>query len=530
MTDAFAHPSRGEPLDATPDVETVAAIDIGTNSVHLLVARLVGHGRFEVIASEKEMARLGSGDARMKVLEDAAMDRGVDALRRFRQVAEVSAATIKAVATSAVREAENQEEFLRRAWAEAEVKVDVISGVEEARLIHLGAINAVPVGQRRALVVDIGGGSTELVIGPAGRPVLTRSEKVGALRLTQQFFADNKVTAKRVKECRRFLQSFLQQAKVEIADYGFDLAIGSSGTIQNLASMAAQRRGEALRSINNVGFTASELSEVTEDLVGARDLDERAQLPGLDPRRADIIVAGAVLLQEIFRALDIERMVVSEFALREGLLLDQHQEYRGDAFHHLTDLRRSSVDHVADLFDPDRAHAEHTTDLALEIFAQTRELHDLGEEAIDYLEAGGLLHNVGRFIAHSAHHKHSYYVIRNTDQLTGFTDREIELIAQIARYHRRSGPKTKHLAYASLSESDQHIVVILAGILRIAIGLDRSHVGAVRDVQCEVDGKELTIRADVTSGADVALDLYAADQGRQLLERALDITVSVTLA
>ncbi|MFN0091362.1 MAG: HD domain-containing protein [Acidimicrobiales bacterium] len=518
-----------------PGADVYAAIDIGTNSFHLLVARMSPNRRFEILAAEKEMVRLGSGAKDMKELQPEAMDRGVACLRRFKQVAEAydPAVRTKAVATSAVREAANQDVFLARARAEAGVEVEVVSGVEEARLIHLGVRQAVAVGERQVLVVDIGGGSTEFVIARGGQVIEARSLKVGAIRLTERFFPDGRSSAKRVERCRQHIRSFLAADAVDYRAIGHDLAVGSSGTIGNLAEMIdGLRRGDAApaKSINGFRFTRDELEKAVQHLVDVETPEERLRaVPGLDAHRADIIVGGALLLEGAFEAFGIEAMTVSSFALREGLLMDQLQEYHGDALHHLSDLRRASVDQLAELFDDHREHSAHVTELALQIFRQTQLLHGLDESAVDYLEAAGLLHNVGRFVAHSAHHRHSYYLIRNTEHLTGFTNREIELIALVARYHRKSEPRLKHPEFALLSEADQRIVCVLAGILRVAIGLDRSHSQLVERVRCRLDleRRRLVIEAEVAPGGDASLDLYTAGERRALLEESLGVTVEL---
>ena len=526
------HPTAPDAAQPAADVASEpgahAAIDIGTNSIHLLVARSDVPGRMEVLAQEKEVVRLGEGADDMKRLTDDAMDRGIETLERFRQVAEIWDADIVAVATSAVREADNHDVFLTRARDEAGIDVEVISGVEEARLIRVGVVHALPVFDNRCLAIDIGGGSTELIIGERDHIVDARSLKLGAIRLTNRFFTEEPLTKGAVKECRRFVRSFVQPTAHEFTEHGFDIAVGSSGTIETLATMALARRGDDPgRALNNLGFTAAELAGVVDDLVGAGTAKERSKLPGMDAKRADIIVAGALILEQIVAALAIEEVRVSEFALREGVLLDALARRDGDSLHHLTDLRRASIVHLADAFDPDREHSEHLTALALDLYDATVDVHGLPESTRELLEAAGLLHNVGLFISHAAHHKHSYYVIRNSEHLQGFNDHEIELIAQISRYHRKSAPKDKHPEYATLRSEDRRMVSVLAGILRIAIGLDRSHSLSVERIEVDVEGEHLTIRAVPALAADLSLEIYSADQRKDLLADSIGLDVDI---
>lgn len=509
----------------------IAAIDIGTNSVHMVVARRLEGGAPEILTREKEPVRLGRGSADMKRLEPEAIGRAVDALGRFRQIAQAHDAEIVAVATSAVREAENQADFLSRVRADAGIAVSVISGVEEARLIHLGALGAVQAADRPHLVIDIGGGSTEFVVASSTTPTLVRSLKLGHIRLTDRYFPEGQVTTRAVDECRRYVRAFVAPVAREIADAGFEVAIGCSGTIENLARMAAHEQGDTPRTVDNLTITRGGLAQVVEQLIAAEDTTDRRSIPGLDAHRADVIVAGAILLRQLFTSLGIDEMVVSPAALREGVVLDRfrREAASADALHHLTDIRRSSIVEVATRFEEDLGHAQHATDLALELFDALQPVHALGEPERAILEAAGVLHNVGRFIAHAAHHKHSYYLIRHTEHLAGFTEQEIELIAQVARYHRKSNPRNKHVEFAALSDNEQQCVRVLAGLLRIAIALDRTYRRAVERVTATLDD-ELTISVVTRPDVEVELEMFTARERAGLLSLALGAKIDFMVA
>jgi len=519
----------------------VAAIDIGTNSIHLVVARPTGNNRFEILARDKEVVRLGSGSGDMKELTPDAVERGVAALGRFRRVADTFGAEVFAVATSAVREAENRDEFLEVALAKANVRIEVISGVEEARLIHLGVLQAVPVFDQQVLVVDIGGGSTEFVVGKGGDVLAARSLKVGAIRLTERFFAKEPLKKKAVDEARKFVRSYLPRVLQMVDDAGgFEVAVGSSGTILNVAEMVRARRGtEPLRQVGMSRFTAEELADVVDDLASRPRVADRLAVPGLDPRRADIILGGVVVLEQVVRGLGIDELVPSDFALREGVLLDVVRRRQAGTLGHLRDLRYESVLHLAALVPGEREHCEQIAELALQLFEGLRHLTGLSDEAEEWLEAAALLQNVGLVISHDRHHLHSYYVIRNSELLTGFTEHELEIIALVARYHRKSTPKARHLDYAGLPEADQRVVEILSGVLRIAAGLDRTRCGAVSRLRVEggegpggpgrAGGRALPLRilVETAPGADADLELYSARNRKDLLEDALGVTVEI---
>jgi exopolyphosphatase / guanosine-5'-triphosphate,3'-diphosphate pyrophosphatase len=509
----------------------LAAVDIGTNSVHLVVAR-VDEDRIEVVEREREMVRLGSSAGDMKRLTPAAITRGIEALVRFKQVAAIHGATLRAVATSAVREAENRAVFLDRA-REVGVEVEVISGFEEARLIHLGVLQAVPVFDRQVVVCDIGGGSTELVVGRSGDILAARSLKLGAIRLTRRYFDKPKLSSRAVDACRSDIRAVLAPAEREIERSGYDVAVGSSGTIEAVCRMVAVRaasRTDATlpRTLNNMTISRSDIDGVVRRLIKATTVKERAKMPGLDPGRADIILAGALILEQVVQAIDAPALTFSDYALREGVLLDTWRREHGGSLHHLSDLRRRSVIRLAGQMDEDPAHSEQVARLALQIFDATAARHRLGDDSREELEAAALLANVGLFVSHAGHHKHSYYVIRNSEMLTGFTDREIELIAQVARYHRKSAPRKKHPEFAALDRADQQRVRVLAGILRVAVGLDRNHGARVQSVTChEGTGGALTLEVTPAPGEDVSLELYAANGRADLMAEAMGSPVEV---
>jgi len=505
-----------------------AAMDLGTNSFHLLVARITADGHFDILAKEKEVVRLGSASGDLDTLTDDAMDRGIEALGRFRQIADSFDATIDAVATSAIREATNREAFLTRVLIETGIAIEVVSGVEEARLIHLGVLQAVPLFDARTLVVDIGGGSTELLVGCGAVVEVARSTKVGAIRLTNRFFPGGHSKAEMISECRDYVASFLVPTLSEIRRFGPFTVVGSSGTILNMARIIAGLRGEDPLSVRSgSSFTAAELHEAVELLVSRKTPDERADIVGLDERRTDIIVAGALLLEEIFDRLAIDHMVVSEAALREGVLVDRGTESEApDSFHHLSDIRRQSVLRMAEIYHEDIGHIGRATDLALLLFDGLGPAHELETADRDLLEAAGLLHNVGLFVSHAAHHKHSYYVIRNSDQLAGFTDHEVELIAQIARYHRKSAPKSSHGEFQTLSAEDQRRIRLLAGMLRVGIALDRTRQGGVDGISVRLpdatgDSAPIAVEIRCLDDADLSLEMHTSCERVDLLVTAL---------
>ncbi len=508
-----------------PKPQLLAAIDVGTNSFHLVIARVASSGRIEVITREREMVRLGKGAGEMKELDVDAMDRGIGALRRMKLLADGAGAPLRAVATSAVREATNASTFVNRARDEAGVEVEVVSGVEEARLIHLGVLQALPVFDRKLLLCDIGGGSTELLLGHKGEVIDARSFKIGAVRLTDRFFADGRIRGGEKKACRAWVRSAIAPFQQPVERAGFEVAIASSGSAETVARLSQGLRGQKpLRTYNGFEITADEIHDVCELLANTRP-EDRAGLEGMDPKRADISLAGALILDEVVNAFGIQKLVISDFALREGILLDTVSRIDGDELHHLRDISRRGVRRLLEECDDEPAHAQQVARLATALFDATQVLHELPDDCREYLEAGAMLANVGLFISHSKHHLHSYYMIRNSDALAGLTDAEIDIIALVARYHRKGFPKNDHAEFARLRDDQKDTVRTLAGILRVAIGLDRRHDARVTGVRVERTAEGLKIVAEAPTATDLSLELYAADERSGLLANVLGMAV-----
>ncbi len=509
-----------------------AAIDIGTNSFHLVAAEInTVTGRFKILGKEKEVVRLGSGSTDMKYLTEAVMNRGIAVLKRFRTVADAFHADVRAVATSAVREATNKPEFLRRVKMETGIRMEIISGSEEARLIYLGVLQALPVFRKNILLIDIGGGSTEFLIGEKRSIHFSNSLKLGAVRLTDRFFKSGMLSKKTIDECRKFVRGSLVPIVREVKKQQFGICVGTSGTINTLANIIRANRSEATElPLNNVSFSRTELLETVKNILSFPTLTERKEIEGIDPERADILPAGAIILEQIFLVLGIKKVTVSEYSLREGILLDSIEKMHTKKLSvYLHNLRRSSVLHLAENYHYEKNHSHHVTDLALQLFNQTKYLHKLNEQAYEYLEAAAILHEVGLFVSHAQHHRHSYYLIRNAE-LLGYTENEKEIIANIARYHRKSHPKMKHEGYNLLSIEDRRMVAKLAALLRIADGLDRSHASHIQRLKVRKIKGKLRVWIFHTSKVCPDLELWGANRKKQLFETAYRKKIEFAIA
>jgi len=496
----------------------LSAIDIGTNSFHLIIAK-VHHDKFTVIDRSKEVVRLGLSSSDMKYISEDAMERGVITLKRFKSLSDLHNASIRAVATSAVREALNKSEFIRRVKTETDIDIEIISGYEEARLIYLGALQSLPIYNDKVIIIDIGGGSTEFLCGQKGDVLFAESLKLGAVRYTQKFFMNGKLEMNSIYECRETVRGVITPVIRNIEKKNIDHFVGTSGTISNIATIVkGTDRIDTIQTLNNFTFTRKELSGAVELLLSYKTNFERSKIPGLDPGRADIIIAGALILEQIFQELKIKEMTVSDYALREGVVLDSiHKSTGQKQLHGLTDIRYKSVQYLMELCKVDEKHAKQVNKIALQLFDALKNIHKLESTDREYLEAACLLHDVGYYISHSQHHRHSYYIIRNAE-LLGFSDREIEIMANVSRYHRKSHPKIKHEGFGKLNVDDQERVKRMSSIIRIADGLDRSHLSLVAKIEPQISGKTLNLNLKLRENKDISLDVWGAERKKELFE------------
>jgi exopolyphosphatase/guanosine-5'-triphosphate,3'-diphosphate pyrophosphatase len=507
----------------------IAAIDVGTNSFHMVIAIVNEKGVLNIISREKEMVRLGSSGKDMKYLQEDAINRGLETIYRFSKIAESHNAIIRAVATSAVREALNKDDFTKKVKNEIGVEIEVVSGIEEGRLIYLGVIHALPLYQNKSLVIDIGGGSTETIIGTGEIIDFVNSEKIGAIRLTKQFCESGIYTKETVAEIREFILGEWSPILNQIKDIGFNKVVGTSGTIVSLSTMALLRNKQAIPDLLN-GYTlpAKDILEVIKQITKARNVDEIAKIPGVDPKRSDILLAGSLILEVFLKELEIKEISISPYALREGIVFDTYEKLRSiEELHHLTTLRFETIKNLAIRYGIYNAHAKQIVEFSLKLFDKLSNHHRLGEYEREILECAALLHDIGYWISHDQHHKHSYYIITHSD-LPGFTNDEAELIANIARFHRKSLPKKKHIEFSKLNNTQQYIVKVLSGILRIAEGIDRRQKQYVQDLIINENNNEIEIKLLPDNiKVDIDIEIWGAKRRKELLEEVLNLPITI---
>lgn len=503
----------------------IAFVDIGTNSLRLLLVRINPNQSYTVLSDQKEVVRLGEGEFVDQFLHQGAMQRATLVAHKFADMARAYRADeIYAVATSATREAANQDEFLRRLKREAQLEVRVISGLEEARLIYLGVSSGVHLRDKQALFIDIGGGSTEVIVGGQTQYAHLDSLKLGAIRLSSLFFLPSEtdpVPAARYALIQQYVRNATVRTVQKVSQLSIEGVYGSSGTIENLADIAAQQFFNRKRERDDI-FTHEQVRQVVE-LLCSLPLEERRNIPGINPGRADIIVAGAAIIDTLMESLELPTLQVSARGLRDGLLVDYLARHDQTGLMEETSVRGRSILHLGRACGIDEAHARNVARLSLELFDSAREakLHNLGDRERELLEYAAMVHDVGSFLSYSNHHLHSYYLIRNAD-LLGFDQKEITILANAGRYHRKAMPKKKkHPEYAELDKRSQKTVRLFAMFLRIAESLDRSHTGAVSHARLR-RGENNDIVLDVEADHDPQLELWGVQNHRDAFRKVFN--------
>ena len=473
--------NNGASQAVNADLRRIAAIDIGTNSFHLLVAAVDPKLRtFRIIQAEKATTRLGERDPETGELTEAAMQRGLETLRQFRDLAASHRVEqIVTAATSAVREAPNGRDFLQTILDDLGMEVDLVSGPEEARLIYLGVLSGMPFGDRPHLLLDIGGGSTELILADGRDARALTSTRVGAVRLQRDFVRDDPMPPQR----RSFLQAFIQgslepavdKVRRRIKPGETPVLVATSGTAMAIGSLAASEEERPPRKLHGYRVTRQSLNQVVDRLITMTPA-QRRELAPINDRRAEIIVPGALILQTTMKMLGVGEFVLSERALREGLIVDWmlRQGLLEDRFSFQSSIRQRTVIHQVQRFAVNQSRAERVASHALSLYDATRGvMHDDSGEGRELLWAAAMLHTCGQHINISAYHKHTWYLIRH-GELLGYSEAEHLMVAAIARYHRRSLPKKRHESWQLVATRDnRRCVHQMALLLRLAAALDR---------------------------------------------------------
>ncbi|MCE2717782.1 MAG: HD domain-containing protein [Dolichospermum sp.] len=526
---------------SVPENQMIAAIDIGTNSLHMVIVKIeAALPSFTMIAREKETVRLGDRNLITGELKPEIMNKAIACLGRFKTLAySLGVTSIVAVATSAVRESPNGKEFLHQIETQVGLNVDLISGPEEARRIYLGVLSGMEFNNQPHIIIDIGGGSTELILGDSEEPRSLTSTKIGAVRLTGELVKSDPITETEFKYLQAYARGMLErsveevQGKLKIGDS--PRLIGTSGTIETIATIHAREKlGLVPSTLNGYQFSLQDLRTWVTRLRRMTNI-ERAAIPGIPEKRSEVILAGAVILQEAMTLLGLESLTVCERSLREGVIVDWMltHGFIDNRLRFQSSIRQRSVLKTAKKYQTNLEHGDRVAAFALSIFDQTQaQIHNWGANQRQLLWAAAVLHNSGHHVSHSAHHKHSYYLIRNSE-LLGYNETEIEIIANIARYHRKSPPKKKHENYRNLLHKEHRTMVNqLSAMLRLAVALDRRQIGAIAHIQCEYQPNFQEFKMLIfpsTIEDECGLEMWSLDYKKGVFEEEFGLKFVATL-
>jgi len=506
-----------------------AAIDIGSNSIRMLAADVTTHPSgpgqpMQVLAADRQVVRLGRTVFREGKLGGAEIELACQVLGRMAdQYRKLDVMGVRAVGTAALRDASNRDEFLARAAAIIGHPVEVISGLEEARLIHLGVQGAWPHPKQRVLMIDIGGGSAELILSEGGRLIEAFSKPLGALRLTEVFLKSDPPSSRELARMQKYIQERIAGPVARLGTARVDRMIATSATaaatVCAVNHVRRSRRGRADR----LQVTGPQLRQLFRE-VSSRDSGGRAKITGIGPKRAEIIVAGVAVLNEVVQELRLARLYYSVAGVREGIIADLSHRQVGMEQARLTADGRRAVRALGRHYEVSATHVRKVAELAGMLFQALRPLHRLPLAKGRLLEAAAYLYNIGHFVNESRHHRHSQYLVANSD-LPGFEDRERMVIAALCRYHRKSMPQVAHETFQTLDPEDRNSVVLLTPLLRLAVALDQSQEQRVERVEAAVLENSVELR--LFSDRDVDIEQWQVEQVAGVFREAYGLPLAV---
>jgi len=501
-----------------------AAIDIGSNSIRMIAAEVRPKEGMRVLAADRQVVRLGKTVFREGKLGAAEIELACQALGRMvEQYRKVDVVSVRAVGTAALRDASNRDEFLARAAAIIGHPVEVISGLEEARLIHLGVQTQWPHPKQRVLMMDIGGGSAELILSEGGRLVEAFSKPLGALRLTEVFLKSDPPNERELARMQKYIQERIAGPVARLGAARVDRMIATSATAAATVCAVNNVRRSRRDRADRLAATAPQLRQLFRELC-SRDSAARARITGIGPRRAEIIVAGLAVLNEVVQGLQLHRLYYSMAGVREGIIADLTHRQVGMEQARLNADERRAVRALGRHYGVSAPHVRKVAELAGMLFQSLRPLHRLPLAKGRLLEAAAHLYNIGHFVNESRHHRHSMYLVANSD-LPGFEDRERQVIATLCRYHRKSMPQASHETFQALVPEDRNSVSLLTPLLRLAVALDQSQEQRVERVEAAVQANAVELR--LFSDRDVDIEQWQAEQVAGVFREAYGLPLTV---
>jgi len=490
----------------------IAAIDVWSNAIRLAIATVAPDGHYQIIHSAREPVRLGQDVFATGRISDSTRNAGLEAFRRFReQLSKYSVTRFKAVATSALREAENGEAFAALVAKRYRIPISIIGPEEEARLVHLAVKERVQLNGKMAMLVDIGGGSVEISLGNKSGIISTHSYAMGSVRLLQ-ILDQRRLNGNRFSQLvNRYVDVTNKRLKQELGNQKIEFCVGTGGSIESIGEI----RRMLFNKRNSSKISTRELASVAKK-IQALSVEERVRTFNLRPDRADVISPAAIVLQKILQQAGVQEILIPGVGVKDGLLLEILWEIVYHGKHIDRDQVMSSALQFGRKYSFDEQHGLTVSNLALQIFDQTRSLHGLDGESRMLLEVASLLHDVGQYVGVSNHHKHTYYLLK-AGPIIGLSSQQMDIVANVARYHRKSTPRLEHEPFRMLSLKHRKIVSILAAILRVADAIDRQHGNCVQNVNLTFKGQKIVFR--LRGKGDLLLAKWALAKRCDLFEK-----------
>lgn len=508
-------------------VPRYAAIDIGSNSIRMEAAEVLPGQPTKILVSEREVTRLGESVFRTgSVSEEAIFATCVVLARMAEMYRKLDVVGVRAVATSAIRDARNQKAFIDRASLAAGTPIEIISGREEARLIHLGVESSWPQNGKSTLIIDIGGGSAEIIAAEDGHLQETFSKPLGAVRLGANFLRSDPPEPQQLRQMQEYIEQKLDSAVRRLGNRKWDRAIATSATAAAVVAAVAHVPRSQRDQIDRQRVSTAQVRKLYGQLAGL-SLAARRKVTGIGPRRAEIIVPGIGVLLKFLQEFQLPAAYYCRAGVRDGVIADLAARNVGAERSHLSRDQQHEVANLGRRYGVALDHARKVADIASLLFSALEPLHELPPAYGKLLEAAAYLHDVGHYVSDASHHKHSWYVVANSD-LAGFNERERMLIAALCRYHRRSLPSAEHTAYQSLTADERRVLMLLMPILRLADNLDRSHDQRIRGVDCKLRDGQVVLQ--VHSRGDIDLEQWAAERAAAAFEQVYQKAIVVTKA
>ncbi len=505
-----------------------AAIDIGSNSVRMEAAEVLPGQPTRILASDREVTRLGESVFRAGAVSEEALKNTCAVLARMSELYHrLDVVGVRAVATSAIRDTRNQQEFLARASEAISAPVEIISGREEARLIHLGVESSWPQTGKRVIVIDIGGGSAEIIAAEDGHLREAYSKPLGAVRLRESFLKDEPPAPRQLHQMHEYIQEKLWSAVRRLGHTGWDRAIATSASASAVASAVARVPRSKRDDIDRLRVTTAQVRHLYQKLAEL-NLAGRRKITGIGPRRAEIIVPGIAVLLDFLQEFHLPAIYYSRAGVRDGIIADLAARNVGAELSRLSRDQRREVEDMGRRYGVSLERARRVANIASQIFTALQPLHQLPPASGKLLEAAAYLLDVGHYVSSVGHHKHSYYVVSNSD-MPGFTESERLLIAALCRYHRKSLPSPMHNAFQSLTPEEKRVLTLLIPLLRLADNLERSHEQRIQAVDCRINGNG-EVMLQVHSSGNIDLEQWAAERAADVFSQTYNRPVAVTKA